>query len=333
MVFRTALLLGDAAGIGPEIVAKLLAGGDLDPAFETTVIGDPRVLERGAAIAGVALGLPVVPSLDGAPVAGRTVLVQGPPLDPAEVPVGQLSEIAGREVLDTFRMALGLVQKRAVDAICFAPCNKQAMHLGGLELEDEHRFFVDVLGFPGYVGEVNALERLATTRVTSHVPLRAVADLITGDGIVHAARLAHDTLRATGSPHPRIAVCGLNPHAGDGGIFGREEIEVIAPAIERVRAEQIAASGPYPADTVFVRAQAGEFDAVVTMYHDQGQIAMKLMGFERGITISGGLPVPIATPAHGTAFDIAGRGIARVDALRNAYRTACRMARARRSAS
>ena len=329
MALRTALLLGDAAGIGPEIVAKLLAGGDLDPAFETVVIGDPRVLERGAETAGVAAEVPVVPALDGAPVAGRTVMLQGPSLDPAEVSVARVSEIAGREVLDTFRMALGLVQQGAIDAVCFAPCNKQAMHLGGMEVEDEHRFFVDVLGYKGYVGEVNAIEGLATTRVTSHVPLRAVADLITGDGIVHAARLAHATLRATGNAHPRIAICGLNPHAGDGGIFGREEINLIAPAIERARAEQIAASGPYPADTVFVRAKAGEFDAVVTMYHDQGQIAMKLLGFERGITISGGLPVPIATPAHGTAFDIAGRGTARVDALRNAYRTACRMAQAR----
>jgi 4-hydroxythreonine-4-phosphate dehydrogenase len=329
MALRTALLLGDAAGIGPEIVAKLLAGGDLDPAFETVVIGDPRVLERGAETAGVAADLPVVPALDDAPVAGRTVMLQGPSLDPAEVPVARVSEIAGREVLDTFRMALGLVQEGALDAICFAPCNKQAMHLGGMEVEDEHRFFVDVLGYKGYVGEVNAIEGLATTRVTSHVPLRAVADLITGDGIVQAARLAHATLRATGNAHPRIAICGLNPHAGDGGIFGREEIDLIAPAIERAKGEQIAASGPYPADTVFVRAKAGEFDAVVTMYHDQGQIAMKLLGFERGITISGGLPVPIATPAHGTAFDIAGQGVARVDALRNAYRTACRMAQAR----
>jgi 4-hydroxythreonine-4-phosphate dehydrogenase len=329
MALRTALLLGDAAGIGPEIVAKLLAGGDLDPAFETVVIGEPRVLERGAEHAGVALDIPILPALDDSPAAGRTVMLRGPSIDPAEVPVGRVSEIAGREVLDTFRMTLGLVQDGAIDAMCFASCNKQAMHLGGMEVEDEHRFFVDVLSYKGYVGEVNAIEGLATTRVTSHVPLRAVADLITGDGIVHAARLAHATLRATGNAHPRIAVCGLNPHAGDGGIFGREEIDLIAPAIERARAEQIAASGPYPADTVFVRAKAGEFDAVVTMYHDQGQIAMKLLGFERGITISGGLPVPIATPAHGTAFDIAGKGVARVDALRNAYRTACRMAEAR----
>jgi Pyridoxal phosphate biosynthetic protein PdxA len=159
---------------------------------------------------------------------------------------------------------------------------------------------------------------LATTRVTSHVPLRAVADLITEDRVLDAIRLAHETLRAGGNPRPRIGVAGLNPHAGDGGIFGREEIEVIGPAVARARAQQIAADGPYPSDTVFLRARDRAFDAVVTTYHDQGQIAMKLMGFERGITIAAGLPVPVTTPAHGTAFDIAGRGIARVDAVREA---------------
>jgi 4-hydroxythreonine-4-phosphate dehydrogenase len=321
---RVGLLLGDPCGIGPELVAKLLAG-DLDREVLTVVIGEPRVLARGQDIAGTALELAPVERLNGG--APGPVLLRGPRIDPAEVPIGQVTAAAGRYVLDAFRQALGLAKAGELDAICFAPCNKQAMHLGGLAFEDELRFFVDVLGHKGYVGEINATGKLATTRVTSHVPLRAVADLITEDGVLAAIRLAHDTLRAGGNPHPRIGVAGLNPHAGDGGIFGREEIEVIAPAVERARAQQIAADGPYPSDTVFLRARDGAFDAVVTMYHDQGQIAMKLMGFERGITIAAGLPVPITTPAHGTAFDIAGRNVARVDALREAYRTACRMAR------
>jgi 4-hydroxythreonine-4-phosphate dehydrogenase len=262
---------------------------------------------------------------------GGAALTRGPSIDPAAAPVGQVSAQAGAYVLDAFRQALALAQGDALDAICFAPCNKQAMHEGGLAFEDELRFFVHELAFEGYVGEINATGELATTRVTSHVPLRAVAELISEDAVLEATRLAHDTLRAAGNPHPRIAVAGLNPHAGDGGIFGREEIEVIGPAVARARAEQIAATGPYPADTVFVRARDGAFDAVVTMYHDQGQIAMKLMGFERGITILAGLPVPMTTPAHGSAFDIAGQGVARVDALRQAYRTACRMAHGRRA--
>jgi 4-hydroxythreonine-4-phosphate dehydrogenase len=325
---RVGLLLGDPSGIGPELVARLVAGGELDPAVATIVLAEPRVLARGAEVAGVELRLPVISFPDEADGhAGSAVLMAGPRIDLADVPIGEASALAGRYVLDAFRQALRLAQDQQLDAICFAPCNKQAMHQGDLEFEDELRFFAHELGHDGYVGEINATGELATTRVTSHVPLAAVADLITEDAVLKATRLAHDTLRAAGNPRPRIAVAGLNPHAGDGGIFGREEIEVIAPAIERARAEQIAAAGPYPADTVFVRARGGAFDAVVTMYHDQGQIAMKLMGFERGITILAGLPVPIATPAHGTAFDIAGTGTARIDALLQAYLTACRMAR------
>jgi 4-hydroxythreonine-4-phosphate dehydrogenase len=325
---RVGLLLGDPSGVGPELVARLLSGDDLDREVATIVIGEPRVLARGQAIAEVDLEVPVIAGLDGFDGRGP-VLVAGPAIDPADTPIGEATAAAGGYVLDTFRHALGLAQAGELDAICFAPCNKQAMHLGGLAFEDELRFFVHVLDHKGYVGEINATGDLATTRVTSHVPLRAVADLITEDAVLAAIRLAHDTLRAGGNPHPRIGVAGLNPHAGDGGIFGREEIEVIAPAVERAKAQQISADGPYPSDTVFLRARDGAFDAVVTMYHDQGQIAMKLMGFERGITIAAGLPVPITTPAHGTAFDIAAQGIARVDALREAYRTACRMARRR----
>jgi 4-hydroxythreonine-4-phosphate dehydrogenase len=325
---RLGLLLGDPCGIGPELVARLLASEALDPGVATIVIGEPRVLARGAEQAGVELRLPEVSSPD-AVAEGAVALVRGPSIDLADTPIGQVSAQAGAYVLDAFRRALGLAQAGELDALCFAPCNKQAMHEGGLAFEDELRFFAHELAFDGYVGEINATGELATTRVTSHVPLRAVAELITEDAVLKATRLAHDTLRAAGKAHPRIAVAGLNPHAGDGGIFGREEIDVIAPAVERARAAQIAAAGPYPADTVFVRARDGEFDAVVTMYHDQGQIAMKLMGFERGITILAGLPVPITTPAHGSAFDIAGTGAARVDALRQAYRTACRMAYAR----
>ena len=328
MSARVALLLGDPCGVGPELVAQLLASGALDREVATVVIGEPRIFARAQALAGAALDVPEIGRLDELEAPGPALLA-GPPIDPADAPLGAVSAVAGKAVLDTFRLALGLAQAGELDAICFGPCNKQAMHQAGLDLEDELRFFVQVLGFKGHVGEVNATDRLATTRVTSHVPLRAVADLVTEDGVLRAIRLARDTLRAAGTPHPRIAVAGLNPHAGDGGIFGREEIEVIAPAVARASAEQIAASGPYPSDTVFLRARDGAFDAVVTMYHDQGQIAMKLLGFERGITIHAGLPIPITTPAHGTAFDIAGRGIASADALRHAYRTACAMAKAR----
>jgi 4-hydroxythreonine-4-phosphate dehydrogenase len=141
-------------------------------------------------------------------------------------------------------------------------------------------------------------------------------------------QLLYTGLRRSGLASPRVAVCGLNPHNGDGGAFGREEIEVIGPGVELARSRGFPADGPFPADTAFVRAtrKEGGYDGVLTMYHDQGQIAMKLMGFERGVTVPGGLPMPIATPAHGTAYDIAGRGVAHVGAMTNALRLAIRMA-------
>jgi 4-hydroxythreonine-4-phosphate dehydrogenase len=318
------LLLGDACGIGPELAAKLLAEPATLPDARIVVLGDPRLLAAGAERAGVALALPLA---DDAP-AGHDgpVLRPGPVVDPAALPVGEASAEAGRAVLDSLRAAVELAQAGELDALCFAPLNKQAMHLGGLVQEDELRFLAALFGVTGEVGEINATLGLATTRVTSHVPLRAVADLITEASVLAAIRLAHDTLRAAGKAAPRIAVCGLNPHAGDGGVFGHEEIAAIAPAVQAAQRRQIAVSGPYPSDTVFLRARDGAFDAVVTMYHDQGQIAMKLMGFEQGITILAGLPIPVTTAAHGTAFDIVGRRLARPDALRQALHMATAMA-------
>jgi 4-hydroxythreonine-4-phosphate dehydrogenase len=151
------------------------------------------------------------------------------------------------------------------------------------------------------------------------VPLREVADAITVEGVVQAVEIVHRYLVAAGRGAPKVAVTGLNPHAGDGGSIGREEIDVIAPAIARARALSIDAVGPMPSDTVFVAARRGDYDAVVTMYHDQGQIAMKLMGFDKGVTLHGGLPVPVATCASGTAFDIVGRNVANVEGLQQAF--------------
>jgi len=159
-----------------------------------------------------------------------------------------------------------------------------------------------------------------------------VSSLLTVDAILSNLRLTNDALKASGLAHPRIAVAGYNPHAGDHGNFGREEIDVIEPAVAAGKAEQIGCDGPYPADTVFMRARRGDFDAVLTMYHDQGQIAMKLIGFDAGVTLMGGFPFPICTAAHGTAYDIAGKGIAHPGAMRNAILLAARMAKTAKAA-
>jgi 4-hydroxythreonine-4-phosphate dehydrogenase len=174
---------------------------------------------------------------------------------------------------------------------------------------------------------------LWNARVTSHVPLSGVAQRITREAIVDGLVLTDRAMREAGFDPPRIGVAALNPHAGDNGNFGREEIDIIAPAVAEAQARGIVCDGPYPSDTVFVRARRGQFDAVLTMYHDQGQIAMKLIGFEEGVTLLGGVPFPITTPAHGTAYDIAGRGVANIGASKAAVLLAARMGRARLGAS
>jgi len=313
------LVLGDPAGIGAELAAKLLAEAHTGTLAAVTVIGDARQLASGAKIAQVALADVKIDDRANA--------------DPASIPLGRVSADGGRAALDNFRHALARAQDGALDAIVFTPFNKQALRLGGMTFEDELRFAADFLGYAGPHGEFNVLDRLWNARVTSHLPLAEVAALLSVPRIVEAIALTDQCMRAAGYPAPRIAVAALNPHAGDGGNYGREEIEVIAPAVEAARARDIDASGPFPADTVWLRARNGQFDAVVTMYHDQGQIAIKLLGFERGVTVLGGLPIPITTPAHGTAYDIAGRGVANPLALKRAFEIAAGMGRARCSAA
>ena len=338
---RLALLLGDPSGIGPEIAARVLseaAGPDRTNAgydgVNIIVIGEPWLLEWGAECAEVSLDLPRYNSPENLPPsAPGPVILTGPSFSPDAHTPGRMSAAAGRYVLQTLDFAADLAGGGVIDGICYASLNKQAMHAAGSRHEDELRYFADSLGVSGYVGEVNTLDGLWTSRVTSHIPLRAVYEHISVDEILPAIRLIHNTIRRSGKPSPRLAVAGLNPHAGEGGLFGSEEIDLIGPAIEAAQEEDIAASGPYPPDTVFLRASRGEFDGVVTMYHDQGQIAMKLLGFERGVTVHGGLSTPITTPAHGTAFDIVEKGSASPQALKHALKLCMQMITSGRAAN
>jgi len=231
--------------------------------------------------------------------------------------------------MTNFKRALALAQDGTVDAICFTPFNKQALRLAGNPYEDELQLAADVLGWKGATGEFNVLERIWNARVTSHVPLAKVAGLLSEERILKALTLTHESLLAAGVARPRIAVAALNPHAGDGGNFGREEIDVIEPAVRAAIKQGLTVEGPFPSDTVFLRARNGQFDAVLTMYHDQGQIAMKMMGFDRGVTLIGGFPFAICTPAHGTAYEIAGKGVANLGASERALLLAAAMARTR----
>lgn len=322
-----ALAMGDPAGISPELTAKLLAESDIRARCRLVVIGDRRIFDEGARIAGVKPELtPVEQGADLRAAKGDALFVDLRHLALAEVEPKTATLAGGRFALANYRHALELGRDARVDAVCFTPFNKQAMRLARAGYDDEIAFSAEVVGLTTPASEFNVLGELWNARVTSHIPLRDVAERLSGERIQRALELTDACMRKSGFARPRIAVAGLNPHAGDGGNFGREEIDIIAPVVADAQRKGIVAEGPFPADTVFLRAKGGAFDAVLTMYHDQGQIAMKLMGFDRGVTLLGGFPFPICTPAHGTAYDIAGQGIASIGASRAAVLLAAEMA-------
>ena len=323
---RIALAMGDPAGISPELTARLLADREVTSAGQLLVIGDKRVLDEGARVARVALDIDQVTAEDKIPEGhDRPVLLDLGHLDPKDIVIGEISKVGGSFAVENFKKALTIAITGRADVIAFTPFNKAAMRLAHPGYEDEIVFTSEMLKFDGVASEFNILPDLWNARVTSHVPLSGVAALITEENILRNLSLTNDAMRDAGFAAPRIAVAGLNPHAGDGGNFGREEIEIIEPAVRKAKADGIICYGPLPPDTVFVRAKKGEFDAVLTMYHDQGQIAMKLIGFDQGVTLLGGFPVPLLTAAHGSAYDIAGKGIANPGASRNALLLAARM--------
>jgi 4-hydroxythreonine-4-phosphate dehydrogenase len=326
-----AVTLGDASGIGPELVAKLLVRRQAIAAAQIVVAGDAWVLADGERVAGVTSPIQVIHDWAEARRGdGTPMFLEVETVAKGNVVPGQVTAAAGRGARLALTACLEAAVRGDVDAICFAPLNKQAMKEGGMHFEDELHFFADWFGVTDYFCEFNTLGTLWTSRISSHIPLAEVPRYISEDRIKAAARLTFETLKRAGFAAPRVAVAALNPHGGDGGTCGREEIDVIAPAARALNAEGLPIQGPYPADTIFLKARDGLLDAIVTMYHDQGQVAIKLMGFERGVTVQGGLPVPITTPAHGTAFDIVGQGKANAEAMTQALLLAAKMGAARR---
>jgi len=313
----------------------LLARAETVAQANVVLVGDPWLWAEGQHVAGV--NVPTVPVGSLAEVRlrgniGTPAFLAVDTIQPEQVHRSQAEAAGGASVLAVLDRCLNAALAHDIDAICFGPLNKYAMKLGGLKFEDEMHHFAEHLEVKGYFCEFNTLDGLWTSRVSSHVPLKDAPKYLDQGRIIDAATLIYRSLQANGMAHPRVAVAGFNPHNGDGGTCGREEIDIIAPAVRELNARGMQVVGPYPADTIFLKARDGDFDAIVTMYHDQGQIALKLMGFAQGVTVQGGLPVPITTPAHGTAYDIAGLGRANVDATANAFAIACRMARNRREA-
>jgi len=316
MAMRLAVTVGDPAGIGPEVVLKALARTDRPPA-EMIVYGPAALLRERA----VRLGLRPLESLDARIV---DVPAQGP------VPLGATSPAGGQAAADSVLAAARHALKGEVDALVTAPLNKESLAAAGHPWPGHTEMLADVAG----VSDVAMLfvgGSLRVVLVTIHRSLRSVPDAITSAEVERVGRLLHRELPGLGATSRRIAVCGLNPHAGEGGMFGREEIEVIAPAVARLRAQGLDVSGPFPADSLFARASRGEFDAVVAQYHDQGLIPVKLAAFGHAVNVTIGLPFVRTSVDHGTGFDIVEKGIADEGSLLAAIRLAADLVAARRA--
>jgi 4-hydroxythreonine-4-phosphate dehydrogenase len=312
MIPAIALTAGDPAGVGPELLARLLWELREQPDEPVVVISSIPEIAQGLVQAGID--------------ADAEQLLSAPQFAFEEIDaerpreVGEIGAENGRWALAGLERALALHVEGRVTGLQFGPLNKTSLHLGGMREPDEMRWFETRVGTAASVSEVNVSTTFWTSRVTSHVALRDVADLITPESVRDAVLLLHDLLRASGIERPRIAVCALNPHAGENGLFGDEEITAIAPGVAQAAESGAQVTGPLPCDTLFRRGFDGTFDGIVTMYHDQGQIALKTAAFDGGVTLEAGLDLPICTPAHGTAFDIVGSGRASLDSTRNAYR-------------
>lgn len=320
------LVQGDIAGIGPELMVKLLSDEDVRTRARIAIIGAPEAIARGEEVVGTPIPRRHVNALTRADIGDDLLHLDLDIEGIAEVPVAQVSAAGGRSSLAGLRTAFELSRDGVIDGICFTPFNKESMHLGGNPFMDEIGFARDFFGVDTAASEFNIAHGMWNGRVTSHVAMKDVPSMLSEDRIARSIELAHNTLRMAGYDRPRIVVAAYNPHAGEGGLMGDEEERFIRPAVKRMQERQMDVSGPFPADTLWLKVRDGAYDVVVTMYHDQGQIAIKLLGFDQGVSMLAGLPVIVTTPAHGTAFDIAGRNRANLDPTRNAFMMACDMA-------
>ncbi|MBW4083667.1 4-hydroxythreonine-4-phosphate dehydrogenase PdxA [Paenibacillus sp. S150] len=324
-----AITMGDAAGIGPEVIVKALSHPDVYEVCRPVVIGDAGILKRAAAVSGR-------DETEIHPVSGvaEALFRQGTidcinlDLLPDAVPFGQLSAAAGNAAFHYIAKAVELAKAGEVQAICTAPLNKEALHKGG-HLYPGHTEILAKLTETEDFSMMLSTGRLKVIHLTTHVGLIKAVEMITPERTYKVLKLADQVLRAAGNENPRIALCGINPHAGENGLFGNgEEEEKLLPAVEKARAEGMDVYGPAPADTLFYRAMRGDFDIVVACYHDQGHTPIKVLGIEDGVNITVGLKGGIIRTSvdHGTAFDIAGKGIADERSMLEAIRSAVELA-------
>jgi 4-hydroxythreonine-4-phosphate dehydrogenase len=324
---RIAISMGDPAGIGPEIIVKALADPAVLPLARWVIVGDAEVWRETLASLAIHLPADVVQNLQDAEAGSSTVFLDRKQLQGVPRTAGELSAACGRAALDYVRTATLLALHREVDAMLTAPLNKEAVVLAGAHFTGHTEYIAELCGAAdSRMMLIN--DRLRVVHVTTHCALRQACDPSV-QRILRTIELGHQSLQLLGFQAPRIAVCGLNPHAGENGLFGNEDAELILPAVQSARSSGIDCQGPFPADTLFTKAVRGEFDLVVAMYHDQGHIPMKLMDFENTVNVSLGLPIIRTSVDHGTAFDIAGKNRADATNMKAALRLAVSMAQRR----
>ena len=334
-----ALTMGDVAGVGPELIARAWADEPLRAIARPFVVGDSGTLRRAVALLGTgAVVRAIARPGDAEPSTGVIPCLDATGQDLSGVRPGVVDARAGRASSDFLVAAIDLALAGRVDAIVTLPLQKESLHAAGVPHPGHTEILAERCRAPEHAmmlylraPEGSPRPGLGVVHATLHVALRRVFDLLTVDAVAAKIRLADEALRPlTGGRPPRVAVAGLNPHAGENGLFGDEERTIIAPAVARCVAEGVDATGPIAADTLFARALAGEFDAVVAMYHDQGHVAIKTIGFDRAVNVTLGLPIVRTSVAHGTAFDIAWQGKAGTASLVEAARVAARIVEGRR---
>ena len=304
-----AITMGDAAGIGPEIVVKSIADPRIRQWCDPIVLGDLGVLRAAAERVRVAIPLEPVERPTAARLGGEgaVAVIDYRNVDAGTLRMGVVEPALGEAAVHYTREAARMALASEVDGIVSAPLNKEAMRAAGHHYEGATEIFAEMAGVKRYA-MVLLLGEMRLMLLTNHMSLRDACDKVTKERVYEKIVLGHEALLAQGIAAPRIAVSALNPHAGEGGLFGREEIEEIEPALARARAEGVNAIGPVPADTVFFKTKQGLYDMTIALYHDQGLGAVKLLGFGNVVTLLVGLPFIRTSTGHGTAFDIAGTG-------------------------
>lgn len=322
------ITIGDAAGIGPEIIVKALKHQEVYDTCRPLVIGDAKILERVKPIVDSHATIHAIKDPEEALFTFGTIDVIDLDLIPADLPFGEVSAVAGDGAFQFLARAVELAKEKKIDSICTAPLNKEALHKGGHLYPGHTEILADLTDTEDF-SMMLTTPNLKVIHLTTHMGLIKAIESITPERTYKVVKLAHDTLTKAGFDHPSIAVCGINPHAGENGLFGNgEEEEKLQPGIERAQAEGINVTGPLPADTLFFRAGRGDFDIVVACYHDQGHAPIKVMGIEDGVNITVGLKGDIIRTSvdHGTAFDIAGKNIADDRSMLAAIRSAIELA-------